>query len=193
MNRWSKFGTYMLVGLIGINVAGTVYHFVLEDRLRKVRRPPVVEVGEKFPVFSGVDVRGAKWEARGAPCRVIRITDDHCAYCKKDKPSYATFLDAARRASCEIIELAPRAGQMAEDSRPGIIQLKYVDADVALMLYPFATPETVILGGDWSLKLLRRGIFDDKSLASSIALLDGIASGRADGAKVAQVLTRKSP
>ena len=172
MKVWSRIATWSLVGLITANVAGAACYIVLQKQLLRSRRPqPSLAVGEQFPAFSGVDVRGARWESKNPPCRVIRIADDSCAYCKKDKPSYEKFVDAARRASCEVVEMSPRAGGMADNPRPGIVQLKYVDADVGAPLFPFVTPQTIILDRDWSVKWTRRGIFDDKSLAASISLL----------------------
>ena len=137
-----------------------------------------MEMGAGVPAFSGVDVGGAKWESKGAPCRVIRITDDHCAFCKKDKPSYAKLVEAARRSSCEVIEVAPRAGSMAYDPRPGIVQLKFVDADLGSVVGSFVTPQTVIVDKDWKLLANRRGIFDEKSLNSTVALLESVAAGK---------------
>jgi hypothetical protein len=60
---------------------------------------------------------------------------------------------------------------MAYDPRPGVVQLKYVDADIGSALFPFVTPQTIILDADWSVRMTRRGVFDESSLASSIALL----------------------
>src|SRR5690606_31447194 len=171
MTKWSRVAAWTLVGLMITNIASAACYFILQKELRQTREPPPAVMGSVFPVFSGVDVQGQKWESHDAPCHVLRITDDSCSFCKKDKPSYDAFLDAARQASCEIIELAPRAGGMTYYPRPGVVQLKFVDADVGAALFPFATPHTVILDRKWTLQSSRRGIFDEKSLASSVALL----------------------
>lgn len=97
----------------------------------------------------------------------------------RDKPSYEKVLQAARAASCEIIELAPTAGKMSEDNRPGVVQLKFVDVDVGAVLAPFATPQTVILDANWAQKFNRRGAFDDKALAENLSVLTAIASAPA--------------
>lgn len=173
-----KIATWGLVSLMAVNIAGTAYYFALQGQFRqaKVSAKAALADGSKFPAFSGIDLRGARWEAGDAPCRVIRIADDHCAYCKKDKPSYEKLVDAARHASCEIVEMAPRGNGMAYDPRPGIVQLKFVDVDVGAVLFPFATPQTIILDRDWSVKMTKRGIFNEQSLASSIALLNTFAA-----------------
>ncbi len=64
---------------------------------------------------------------------------------------------------------------MAYNSRPGIVQLKFVDADVGAALYPFVTPQTIILDNHWSVKLTKLGVFNENSLAGAIALLNNFA------------------
>ena len=175
MMSWSRIATWGLAGLLVTNAAGIAFYFSLKTQLAKTREPPVSAIGSKFPSFSGVDVNGVNWVSRDARCHVIRITDDRCSFCKKDKPAYEAFLEAARRSSCEIIELSPKSGNMADDPRPGVVQLKFVDTDLGAVLSPFVTPQTVVVDEDWSLKMTRRGIFDEKSLANSIALVGELA------------------
>jgi hypothetical protein len=176
MKTWIRAAIWGLFLLTGVNVVGTAYHFVLQRQLRTARAPEKPPIGAKFPKFSGVDVRDVKWEARDAPCRVIRVTDDQCVYCSKDKASYDAIVDAAQAVSCEVIELSPRAGGIAGDDRPGVVQLKFVNADLGLFLAPFVTPETIILDRSWSLQLAQRGMFDDETLASSLALIGRLAA-----------------
>jgi hypothetical protein len=190
MKIWTKVGPWLLIGFIGINILGAAYHFALQGKQRKVRQPAVVEMGSKFPQFSGIDVQGVSWKARTAPCRVIRVTDDHCAFCKKDQPAYETFVDVARKASCEIIELSAMAGKMAANPRPGIVQLKFIDTDVSPVLYPFATPATVILDGAWSMQWMKRGTFDAKSLSEGVTMLRKLGGTGTDDAPVRQVSAR---
>lgn len=178
MKNWSRIAGWGLAGLITLNIAGAAYYFVLQSQIRGAQPKPSMVAGSIFPEFSGTDVMGSKWTAGAAPCRVIRITDDRCPYCEKDKPSYEKLVEAARNTSCEVIELAPQAGGMAHDPRPGVVQLKYVDADVGSVLYPFATPQTIILDRDWSVRMTRRGMFDEQSLASTLALLETFSSLR---------------
>lgn len=176
MKGWFRFCTRAMVGLMAVNIIAAACYFLLQERVRKLRQPVVAEAGSAFPAFSGIDVAGARWKARDVPCRVIRVTDDKCSYCRKDKPSYAAFLDAARSASCEVIELSARAGQMAEDPRPGVVQLEFIDTDVGPALFPFATPHTVILDNAWSIQWNRRGMFDEESLEAGIAVVRELAA-----------------
>lgn len=180
MKTGMKVAAWWLGGMMAINAFGAAYYFVLRAQARQVRKPPVHDIETSIPSFSGVDLRGAKWDPGDAPCRVIRVTDDDCAFCKKDRSSYAALLDVARRASCEVVEFAPKSGQLKPDSRPGVIQLKFVDADVGYFLFPFGTPHTLILDGKWALKWSRRGIFDAESLAEATALLMRLASERGE-------------
>lgn len=177
MKAWSRIATWSLVGFMAINIAGTACFFVLQAKMRQAKPRPALAEGAKFPNFSGIDVRGASWQPRAAaPCRVIRIAEDHCAYCRKDQPSYEKLVDAARHAACEVIEVAPAAGGMADNPRPGIVQLKFVDGDIGSVLFPFVTPQTIILDRDWTVRMTRRGIFDDQSLASSMALVGSLSA-----------------
>ena len=178
MKRWSSIAAWGLVVLIALNSVGTVCYFLLRGQLQTARSAQTLAEGDRFPKFSGMDVRGTSWEPRTASCHVIRIAEDHCGYCKKDKPSYDRLLDAARRDSCEIIEIAPAADGMAYDPRPGVVQLKYVNADIGSVLFPFVTPQTIILDSNWSVKMTRRGVFNDESLASSVALLNTLSAPR---------------
>lgn len=171
MKIWSQCASWVLAGLVTLNMLGTAYYFVLKHQIRNVQPRPELTEGGNFPAISGTDVLGAKWEPENAPCRLVRITDDHCPYCERDKASYAKLVEAAQGASCEIIEMAPQGGGMAYNPRSGIVQLKYVDVDVGSVLYPFVTPQTVIVDREWSVRMNRRGVFDEASLASSLAML----------------------
>lgn len=172
MSSRYKVLTLGMMFLISANVLGAACYFVLKVQLRREASPPSAAIGGSFPRFSGVDVYGLPWSFRDAPCRVIRMTADNCSFCIRDRPAYDALLASARNASCEILEMSPKSGQMAEDPRPGVVQLKFVSADLGSVLSPFVTPHTVILDRDWSLKWTRRGMLDQKSLASGIATLN---------------------
>lgn len=176
MNAWSRLATCGLAGVFIINAAATVGYFVLHWQLHKAQPRASLTVGEKFPFLSGVDVRGEKWEPQDARCRVIRITDDSCSFCNRDKPSYGAILEVASRASCEVIEVAPQAGGLAYEPHPGVVQLKFVDSDVGSVLYPFVTPQTIIVDQNWTVKMTRRGMFDGRSLASAMEALRALAA-----------------
>lgn len=125
-------------------------------------------LGEVTPIISGVEVDGSQWHSQPASCRVIRVTEDDCQYCRSDEASYAAFRQAATQVSCEILEIAPRAGDMRKDARDGVVQLKYIDVDIGPSMFPLMTPMTFILDGNWKVKWMRRGTF------SELALEDGI-------------------
>ena len=178
MKDWSKIAAWGLVGIMAVNIAGAAYFIVLQRQMRGARPQATLSDDTRFPVLSGIDVRGVSWVASNSPCHVIRIADDHCSYCKKDKPSYDQIVKEARASSCEVIEISPQAGGLAYDPRPGIVQLKFVDADIGSVLFPFVTPQTVILDKNWTVKMTRRGVFTDQALASSVALLGKLGDHR---------------
>lgn len=179
MNGWSRVLTFLMVGVTALNVAGAALYLVL-DRVKQSKAQPMLPNGSLFPKFTGVDLKGAAWASRDVPCRVVRITDDNCAYCRLDQPFYDSILSAAADASCEVIEMAPRSGGIAYNPRPGVVQLKYVDTDVGAAIYPFATPQTIVLDRNGSVRMNRRGAFDERSLAGTIALLQSLAAGGAE-------------
>lgn len=170
--KLTKVGAWGLVGLMVVNLSAGAYHIHLQRSAVGVKRGVPFTAGESIPEFSGVDISGNTWTAADAPCRVIRLTDDDCVYCRKDKPSYTALIEAARRSACEVIEISPKAGRMTADSRPGVVQLKFVDADVGSAIFPFLTPTTLVVDGNWKLKWGKRGVFNDKSLAEGIAALN---------------------
>lgn len=160
-----------------INIAAAVYYFSLQNKLEATRLPSRLIEGERFPVFSGIDLEGGKWESRDAPCRVIRITDDNCPHCKRDAPSYESIVAAAQKSACEIIEISPRSGGMAYNPRADVVQLRFLSTNIGAVLYPFVTPQTIILNKDWSVVMTRRGAFDETSLSRAVAMLDMFRGG----------------
>ena len=176
MRKWS---IWCLCGLMASNIAGVSYYVAVEKRIAGIRRPAVTEVGGTFPAFSGIDLHGARCNSQDPPCRVIRITDDNCSFCKRDQASYQKLVSAAHRASCEIVEMSPKAGRMADAPGRGIIQLQYVDTDIGSVLAPFATPHTVLLDREWSLAWGRRGALDEGSVADALAALNMMSNGLA--------------
>lgn len=166
MIKLSKLENYGLAAAIVVNLAlVTTCYLVLREEARLYMQ------GQQFPVLSGVALDGATWHARDAPCYVIRITSDACPFCQADKPAYSEFLGAARDAGCDIVEVAPRAGQMAAVPREAVVQLKFVDMEFGDTLSPFATPQTIVLSADRIMLWSRPGTFDDRSLADGIAVL----------------------
>lgn len=152
-----------------INIASAASYFAMVRQAEKMRVPQVPVEGNALTISSGVDVQGRRWKSRDAPCRVVRITDDDCPYCQQDAPKYSALINVARAAGCEVLEVAPKAGQMAENLRDGVVQLKYIDADLGPHMFPFVTPQTLIVDRSWVVRWSQRGILDDGSLAASAA------------------------
>jgi hypothetical protein len=174
----SKIVTLGLIGLIALNIAGTAWYVMLQHEIRSAKPTASLAEGSKFQLLSGIDVQGAAWKSHDASCRVIRVTDDYCAFCKKDAPSYDKIVDAARRSSCEIIEISPLAQTMAANPRSGITQLQFVSGDIGTLLYPFVTPQTIVVDKDWYVKMTKRGGFDEQSLSDALSLIAAMSVPR---------------
>lgn len=179
MKEWSTTLRSLLMAATLVNVVGFAALFALKGEFRKAQPRPAAGVDVKFPGFSGIDLQGARWTSANPPCRIIRVTSDACVYCRQDAASYHTLLKAAVAASCEVIELAPVAGTMAYRPRPGVVQLKYVDVDMSATMFPFVTPQTVVLDRDGSVRVSLRGIFDEQSLGAALALVNTMAASGA--------------
>lgn len=160
--------------LIGASVCNLVLAADIFYRRSELRRN---ESGATIPMISGVRLNGESWRASLASCRVIRITKDDCPYCRLDKSAYAEFVQAAKQADCEILELAPRAGDMSEDVREGIVQLKYIDTDLGPSVFPIGTPMTIVVDATWKVKWKRLGAFSSSSLKDGIRVLQRFPSG----------------
>lgn len=171
MKTLSTVVTCGLLGLMVVNIAETAWYFMLKRDIRSARPTASLTEGAQFHLSSGIDVMGEAWKARDALCRVIRITDDNCEFCKKDAPSYDTLLEAARLSTCEIIEISPLAQTMAVNPRPSVTQLQFIARDVGPALYPFVTPQTIIVDKEWFVKMTKRGGFDEQSLSKALSLM----------------------
>jgi hypothetical protein len=140
------------------------------------RQQQAIVIGSKFPMFSGVDIEGVTWVPRDSACRLIRITDDNCAYCNRDRSAYESLVRAATSASCEIIEIAPRAGGISGSPHLGVIQLKFTDTNLGAVLYPFVTPQTLLLDENWTVRMNRRGITDESTLETARQLFEAFTA-----------------
>lgn len=178
MNSVSKIVSSSLICLIVANIAGTAWYFMLQRDIRSSKPRASLAEGSQFRLHSGIDVQGGTWKARDVPCRVIRVTDDHCLFCKRDAPSYGKIADAARLSRCEIIEISPLAQTMAFNPRPSVTQLQFVAGDVGTALYPFVTPQTIIVDKNWYVKMTKRGGFDQTSLTKAISLISELSPSR---------------
>jgi hypothetical protein len=168
---WPRIATTALLGIMLCNFALATGFFVQRRHLDHVREYSPLKGADRVPPVSGIDVNGALWQSKAAKCHVLRVTDDGCTFCRRDLPNYQRLIAVARDMSCEIIEIAPQAGRLGRDPRPGIVQMKYVTAALGPAVYPFVTPETVVLDKDWSVRYIRRGMFDEETLDDAIEVL----------------------
>lgn len=168
MKRLTGVLLWALAGLVVCNLVFAALFLKLKHEFHQYA------LGEVAPILSGVRVDGSQWQAQPASCRVIRITDDSCQFCRSDEPSYAAFRQVATQASCEIIEIAPRAGDMRQSARDGVVQLKYIDVDMGPAIFPMMTPMTFILDGNWKVKWMRRGTFSKSALEDGTRALKNV-------------------
>jgi hypothetical protein len=157
----------VLAVAIGVNFSAVIYAVCVRYELRQL------EFGRPIEGLSGIDLHGKNWvSSASAPCHVVRVTRDECIYCALDKPSYVELIDEALKYRCEIVEIAPRPGQMRENQRTGVVQLKYVDYDLGRGRY--VTPETFVLDKRLSVRWSRRGAMDATSLRKAKGVLKSL-------------------
>lgn len=143
-------------------------NLVAISHLIYLRKDVNAQHGASVLPFGGMDLDGNAWNIKPFPCYLLRVTSDDCAYCIRDRGSYDELVEAARSAQCEIIEVAPRAGQMASNPRAGIVQLKYVTRALNREL---VTPETIILDRGFSERWSNKGVISRTALNEGLSVL----------------------
>jgi hypothetical protein len=158
----------LAIGLVtASNIVLAARYFMLRSELQAASEKPV-----SIPPLSGVELSGRHWASRDAPCHVLRITADECPHCKADRVSYDKLVQTAVERGCEVIEVAPRAGDLSDAHRPELVQLKYVDVDLGLAVVPYVTPHTLVLDRNWAVRWKRRGeLSDQTAIQGSNAIL----------------------
>jgi hypothetical protein len=128
--------------------------------------------GEQFPLPSVFRSNNRYRPSAAAPCYLIRIYANGCAYCRRDQSQYARVVQQAQEVGCETIAMAPvaRAAESYSDSR--VVQLQYIDMKLGRALNPFMTPETILLDRAGRVVWSREGAMDNPSLAQAIHALD---------------------
>lgn len=169
MINWRAFLILGLVGVLACNAVLAAHIFALKRELYGHGLDAVVSL------ISGVRIDGERWVSSQSACHVIRFTADECPYCRSDEAAYAAFINAARQASCEIVELAPKAGGIRERSREGVVQLKFIDQDLGPSIFPLVTPQTIVLNRDRAVKWMRRGAFSASSLDEGITVIKSLS------------------
>lgn len=162
----------VLVALIAANILGTISFILARGHVKDARQSSLLMEGMSFPRFSGIDVDDAQWNLEGAKCSVIRITDKDCVYCRKDTHAYQLMVAAARRASCQIVEVAPQEDGFDSGKQAGVVRIKFVDTNIGALLAPIATPQTIVLDAYGKVRMTKRGILDPRSLARGLSILD---------------------
>jgi hypothetical protein len=151
--------------------------FVSAERAAEVYR-----IGSPFPIPSGFLLDGAYLQPTRAHCYLIRITADACPYCKQDEARYSSLAAKARALGCEVIAVAPRAGQMAPMHGGPAVQLKYVDMRLGTILDPFLTPQTILLDEAGRVAWERQGSMSDRDQQAAARALAGLADSVAPAA-----------
>lgn len=156
-----------------INMVAISIHLKLSHELHEYGR------GVKVPIASGVTLLGEKWQADpSVRCHVVRMTSDDCQYCEQDEAAYEEIRVIAKQSQCQVIEVSPIAGKLAPNLRDGVIQLKYVNEDLGVVVEPFITPHTMVLGPGGTLVWMHRGVMgrsaikDGGKAIRSVGLLD---------------------
>jgi hypothetical protein len=163
MKDWSESYAWLMGLLVTCCLLTMAHLYYLTHERRFMHRHNVVK-------FEGIDLAGNKWRPRDdAPCRIIRITSDNCIYCSKDEPSYSALISTARASHCEIIEVSPRSGEMADRPRAGVVQLKYISSDLGRGLF---TPDTIILDQAFSEVWSQRGVLTPKGVHEAISVVE---------------------
>lgn len=186
MKNWTKVATTALFIVMGANVVLAGGYLLQKRQLARDQQYSRQPGANRMPAIAGVAVSGDLWKSSGAGCHMVRVTEDSCAYCRKDRPNYERLIETALQANCEVIEVAPRAGKLALDVRPGVVQMKFVTTDLGPAVYPFVTPQTVLLNENWEVAYIRRGMFSEQALGDATAAIRSLARRAAaiDGAKL---------
>lgn len=110
-----------------------------------------------------------------APCYLIRVSADGCPYCRLDQPQYTELARRVQDIRGKTILVAPKTGQIEWPEGDGkTMQLQYVDMKLGRALYPFLTPQTILLGRDGSIIWAQEGSMSDQALSAAVSALGRI-------------------
>lgn len=170
MGIGAKKAADILIGaLIAINALEMAVYFAI--RSRAAPYPSAVS----FPVPTGYLWDNSFMAADVAPCYLLRVSADACLYCRLDQPQYTQLVHRAQEAQCKTILVAPKTGQIRWSEDPGrTMQLQYVDMKLGRALYPFSTPQTILLSGGGEILWVREGSMDEQALSTALRALGRI-------------------
>ena len=127
---------------------------------------------DRFPVPSGYLSDKGFMAPESAPCVLIRLSSDGCPYCRLDRGLYTHLVQRAQQAGCKTIILAPKVGQIKSNGKgDGPMQLQYVDMKFGEALYPFMTPQTMLLDRGGRIMWDREGAMDKRALENALQAL----------------------
>ncbi|MBZ5508840.1 MAG: hypothetical protein LAO78_25550 [Acidobacteriia bacterium] len=107
------------------------------------------------------------------PCHIIRYTSIHCAYCRRDQPTWDRFDAALTKNGCDSTSLGPSGSDMPQNAATESARqfLVAVPASFAKRIDLFATPTTVVLDRNWNIVWSRVGMLDTSDIKEATAAL----------------------
>jgi hypothetical protein len=159
-------------GLIVALVVLSILELGLIYALRRVSG--LYSAGEKFPALSGYLLNQRFWVAPSVPCQLLRVTSDGCPYSVLDQRQYWALLQRAREAGCLTVVVAPRNGDVELNEDSNVVQLQFVDMNLGRVIYPFLTPQTILLDRNGRVKWQRQGSLDERSLEQGLQAIGGL-------------------
>jgi len=155
-----------IVALIIFNVLELGVSF----RLRSTVQPN--RPSEVFPKPSGYLSNGVFVRFPTAGCYVLRVSSDHCGFCRLDEVEYTELVQRARNSGCETVILAPKREQLESNRETSeVLQIQYIDFSFGRALVPYATPETIILSGSGRLVWFQEGAMNQDGLTQALSAL----------------------
>jgi hypothetical protein len=167
MGMTSKKAADLLIGaLIVINALEIGLFFAIRNRAT------LYGSDVSFPVPSGYLWDRTFMVADSAPCYLIRVSADACPYCRLDQRQFTELAHRAQDVQCKTILVAPKTGQIKWRAGEGrTMQLQYVDMKLGRTLYPFLTPQTILLSGEGRIIWAQEGSMDDQALSVALSAL----------------------
>jgi len=155
-----RVSAHLITGLIVVNLfeAGLIMKMRTDSALYGSRT--------RFPMSASSlrdDPSLAREQGR---CFLLRVSSDGCAFCRQDRVFYSELVKRAEVGGCRSMIVAPKAGQVKQAGvAPGTKLLQYVDMVFGNVLYPFRTPQTILLDKHGNVLWFREGALDNRSLA----------------------------
>lgn len=165
----------LIIALIIANGAGIAFFYVIRSRAG------LYAIRSTFPTPSGYGLDKRFIPPTAAPCYLLRITANGCPYCRADRPWYGQLLETARGARCEVLAIAPRAGDDPAHEAPpeSPLELQFVDMNLGRVVIPYTVPQTILLDRLGRVLWYRVGSMDPDALKNGLTALGD--AGRPQG------------